>query len=310
MHVTDLWRPYSSGGTLIHACVPMRYLRAVEIAFKELPWMFSRYTAGIFNPAAVEFYQKLTADGYEPDALLNVLPNNKLIYIVVPKAASTRIRQTLARVENRLSRSLKPARKPKYRGPYGPRNITLGSFFRLATSNETLRFSFVRNPYSRAVSCWADKFADKPLIAGDTFIDAYLAVRREIDPDLPAGPDRTLSFADFVLFAACTATARYNIHLQVQDDILSMPGIALDLIGKVESFDVDIIRVLDHLNANDEIRRDAVLTINKSRHQDWPAYYTGELADRVYRAYERDFDRFRYARAIPVASRAVANGMP
>ncbi len=290
------WGAQSRTGVL------MRQLRALEIAFKELPWIASRWTAGFSNPAALEFYRELIARGYEPASLINVLPDDSLIYITVPKAASTRIRRTLARVENRLSRSLKPGRKPTYRGPYGPRNISLVSFHRLATSKDTLRFSFVRNPYARAVSCWTDKFAGKPLVPGDPFIDGYLAVRRNIDPRLPVGPDRTLSFADFVAFAAGIAAARHNIHLQLQDDILAMPGLKLDLIGKVETFNADFASVLDHLNASDDIRRDAALPINRSRHEDWPTYYTAALADRIYRAYERDFDRFGYPRTFVAAN--------
>ena len=174
--------------------------------------------------------------------------------------------------------------------------MTIGSFFRLATSPDTLRFSFVRNPYARVVSCWAHKYADKPLVRGDPFIDAYLAIRPEIDADLPAGRDRTLSFSEFVVFAAATAKARHDIHLQAQDIILSIPGVELGVIGKVESFDADFGRVLDHLDASDEVRREAAIMINESHHNDWPAYYTHELADRIYRAYERDFDRFGYAR--------------
>ena len=275
----------------------MRLLRSVEIALKELPWFSSRCLAGFLNPTAVEFYDNLVSGGDEPNLLLNVLPKHGVIYIAVPKAASTRIRRTLARIDGRISRSLKPSRRSKYRGPYGPRNITIGSLLRLATSPHTLRFSFVRNPYARVVSCWADKFAGKPLIGGDVFIDSYLATRHLMDADLPAGSDRTLSFAEFVVYAASAAKGRHDIHLQVQDDILRMPGIELDLIGKVETFDVDFVRVLDHLDASDDLRREAAIPINESHHDDWATYYTPELADRIYRVYERDFDRFGYARS-------------
>jgi len=276
----------------------MRLFRPVEIAIKEIPWIASRPLAGIRNPAAVEFCENLMTNGYHADSLLKVLPRHKLIYIAVPKAASTRIRETLARIEGRYSRSLKPSRRTKYRGPYGPRNFTIDSFFRLASSPDTLRFSFVRNPYARSVSCWADKFADKPLVPGDCFIDAYLAARRDIDAGLPVGPDCTLSFSDFTVFAAATANSHRDIHLRPQDDILNMPGITLGLIGKVESFNEDFVGVLDFLNAGDDIRREAMVKVNESHHDDWPLHYTGELADRIYRAYERDFDRFGYARAI------------
>ncbi len=274
----------------------MRLLRPIEITVKELPWIVSRNVARLIDPAALDFYAKVAGGGYQPEALLMVLPQHKLIYAAVPKAASTRIRMTLARIEGRFTRSLKRNRRRKYRGPYGPRNIAVGAFFRLAMGEETLRFSFVRNPYARAVSCWADKFAGKPLVAGDFFIDMYLATRKEIDRGLPAGPDRTLPFADFVIFAAATANAGHDMHLQTQDAILSIPGIALDLIGKVENFDADFARVLEYLNAAADIRRDATVAVNESHHDDWSSFYTGDLADRIYRAYECDFDRFGYAR--------------
>ena len=276
----------------------MQLLRSFEIAVKELPWIASRSVAGFLNPAAVTFYENLVVGGYEPDQLLFVLAQHNLIYVAVPKVASTQIKATLAKLEGRFSRSLKQSRRSLPRGPYGPRSMTVNSFHRLATNPDTLRFSFVRNPYARAVSCWAHKFADKPLIQGDSFIDAYLAIRHEIDTELPAGPDRTLSFADFVVFAAATAKVRHDIHLQTQDEILSMPGITLDLIGKMENFDGDFVHVLDHVGASDGIRRDAAIVINRSRHDDWPTYFTPELADRIYRAYECDFDRFSYARSI------------
>jgi hypothetical protein len=276
----------------------VRFLRPLELKFKEIPWIASWPLAGFRNPAAVEFYKNLMTNGYEADSLLNILPRQKLIYIGVPKAASTRIRRTLAIVDGRFMRTLKPSRRSMHRGPYGPRNITIETLFRLATKPDVLRFSFVRNPYARVVSCWADKFAGKPLVRGDVFIDSYLARRHEIDADLPAGADRTLSFTEFAAFAAATAKVRHDIHMQAQDDILSMPGINLDMIGRVETFDADFARVLDYVNAGNDIRREAGVAINESHHNDWPTYYTPELADRIHRAYECDFDRFGYVRAI------------
>ena len=290
---------------------PVRVLKAAELKFKEIPWIVSRSVAGFLNPEAVTFCRNLMSDGYEAGALVNVMPRHRLVYIAVPKAASTRIRRTLAKIEGRFSRSLKERRRTIYRGPYGPRNFPIGLFYQIATAPDVMRFSFVRNPYARAVSCWADKFAGKPLIGGDSFIDAYLSVRQQIDPRLPVGNDRTLSFSQFTVFTAATSQIRHDIHMQTQDDILSMPGIKLDLIGKVENFNTDFVRILDYLNASEDVRREAVAAINESHHDDWPTYYTPELADRIYRAYEPDFDRFGYVRALgnpPAPGRSTAKG--
>jgi Sulfotransferase family len=278
----------------------MGLLQSIESGVKKISWAASKPLAGFLEPSSSEFYDRLWTDGCEPDSLINVLPTHKVIYVAVPKAGSTHIREVLARVVGKHSRSLKSSRRRKFRGPYGPRSMTAHSFFRLATNSQTLRFSFVRNPYARTVSLWCDKFRGKPLVSGDHFIDKYLARRHEIDARLPAGPDRTLSFPDFVTFASAMANCRYDKHIQAQGDILSMPGIRLDLVGKLESFSKDFVRVLDHLGAHQLVRLEAMSCIrNKSSHDHWPQYYTGELADCIYGAYECDFDRFGYPRALP-----------
>jgi hypothetical protein len=278
----------------------MGLLQSIESGVKKISWVASKPLAGLLEPSSSGFCERLWADGCEPDSLINVLPAHKVIYVAVPKAGSTHIREVLARVVGKHSRSLKPSRRRKFRGPYGPRSMTAHSFFRLATNSQTLRFSFVRNPYARTLSLWCDKFKGKPLVSGDPFIDKYLARRHEIDARLPAGPDRTLPFGDFVTFASAMAKCRYDKHIQAQGDILSMPGIGLDLVGKLESFSNDFVRVLDHLRAHPQVRREAMsCSRNKSNHDHWPAYYTGELADRIYGAYECDFDRFGYTRALP-----------
>src|ERR1035437_6726329 len=95
--------------------------------------------------------------------------------------------------------------------------------------------------------------------------------------------------------------------LGLQDDILNMPCLALNFIGRVETFTRDIVRVLDQVRADQQLRQAAVMPLRASPHQSWPLYYTQNLADRVYRAYERDFDRFGYPRAIS-ATPAIFSG--
>jgi hypothetical protein len=281
----------------------MGALRPIEVKAKRLwtngNWFASMLVASWREPAAAEFCRKLEAESFRADDLVRVLPSHDAIYLVVSKAASTRIRTILAAIGGRYSRRLKPSPTPKFREPQGLRSMSVRSFYHLATSPKAFRFSFVRNPYARLLSGWANKFAGRPLVPGSPEVDDYLARRAQIDPALPAGADHTLSFEQFVTFASASAHSRHDPHIISQDDLLSVPGIALDFIGRMESFNADFGKVLDRLGASDDIRREALVPVNPSQHRHWSEYYTPALAERIYRAYERDFDRFGYPRALP-----------
>jgi hypothetical protein len=57
--------------------------------------------------------------------------------------------------------------------------------------------------------------------------------------------------------------------------------------------------VLDYIDVTDKARaRYLQLVVNPSRHEPWQEYYIDRLAASVYRAYERDFDKFSYPRTI------------
>jgi Sulfotransferase family len=247
---------------------------------------------------AALFYSALVSRGYDPEAHIDVLPQARLIYVCVPKCASTTIKMVLSAVAGGNAKSFERIHKRRYSGLKSPSQVGLSALYRTVSDSRTLRFSFVRNPYERLVSAWADKFRDRPLVPGDSFIDKYLRFRRQIDVTLPHGPQKTLSFADFVIFASATANRRIDAHWQVQHDILDMPGITLDLVGKVETFGADFDRVLDHLGRYRERAVAWITPQHQSHHEPWPQYYTHTLADHVYRAYERDFDCLGYPRAI------------
>ncbi|RWB97759.1 MAG: hypothetical protein EOR03_11755 [Mesorhizobium sp.] len=256
------------------------------------------------HPEALAFYRRAMQTAYLPDDLIDVVPQLKILYLATPKAASSRIRSNLAamigndtvsewrsdqnwKVHNRKASSLQ-----------APRHGIV-QFHRMATSPEALRFTFVRNPYTRLLSCWADQYRDRPLVPGYGRVEVYLAHRERADPALPVGADKSLSFADFVAFACTTSTWRIDKHWQRQSDIVDLPGVVFDLIGKTETFARDFERVLDHVGASEEMRRAAMPPLHTSSRRRLADYFTPELADTIYRAYERDFDQFGYPRALP-----------
>lgn len=271
-------------------------------------YLLSRATSRVVNwrdhwldPAAGSFYRAMSAGGFNPDAQIDVLPQHRLIYVCVPKSASTTIKSALSALERGAPVCPDMLHKRRYSGLKSPSHVGLSAFHSLANSAATLRFSFVRNPYARLVSAWADKYQNKPLTQGDSFSELYLTYRDSVG-DRREDSHETVSFPQFVDFAAATADRRVNAHWHLQDDLLDMPGIKLDLIGKVESFLGDFSRVLDHAGANDQVRLAISQRLNASRHHPWQDYYTDALAARVHRAYERDFDRFGYSRAVNEAA--------
>lgn len=268
-------------------------------------YLLSRAASRVINwrdhwldPAAATFYRAMSVGGFDPDAQIDVLPQHRLIYVCVPKSASTTIKSALSALERGTPACADMLHKRRYSGLRSPSHVGLSAFHRLANSALSLRFSFVRNPYARLVSAWADKYQGKSIVAGDSFIDQYRAYRAAIGGAMPDGRNETLSFTQFVEFAIATADRRVDAHWHLQDDLLDMPGIKLDLIGKVENFPGDFNRVLDHAGASKQIRQVIDAHLNTSQHRPWQDYYTDALAARVHRAYERDFDRFGYMRAI------------
>lgn len=281
-----------------------RIERQLRPKLRSLRWRVVEQVLSWRNPEALAFYRRAMETAYLPDDLIDVVPQLKILYLAMPKAASSRIRSNLAamigndtvsgwrsdqnwKVHNRKASNLQ-----------APRHGVV-QFYRMATSPDALRFTFVRNPYTRLLSCWADQYRDRPLVPGYGRVEVYLAHREMADPALPVGADKSLSFADFVAFACTTSTWRIDKHWQSQSDIVDLPGVAFDLIGKTETFAKDFERVLDHVDASDEVRHAAMPPLHTSSRRRLADYFTPELADTIYRAYERDFDQFGYARTLP-----------
>lgn len=252
-----------------------------------------------FDRGLTSLHSRLIEGGVcAPDRHIDVLPAHRLIYVCVPKSGSSTVKRILCALIGSGATSIERVHKRKYSCLKSPTLVGLMEFRRLAADPRTLRFSFVRNPYARLVSAWADKFQNKPLVSDDSFVEQYRTFRCNGGSSSAGCADRPSTFEEFVEFAENTARSGVNAHWQLQDDILAAAPLKLDFIGKLENFQSDIIRVLDHVRASPELRELINIRMNASRHRPWASYYSAELADRVYRIYERDFDRFKYPRRI------------
>jgi hypothetical protein len=271
--------------------------QALRPHFRNIWLQVKRPILAQWHPRALELYEKVAASAYKPDELIDVLHAQRILYIAVPKAACSRIRATLSALIGRDPVSVGKIHDRGVSGLRAPRHSVV-DFHEVVEDPDALRFTFVRNPYDRILSCWANQYRGKPLVPGDRYVGLYLRHKREMGLSLPEGPGETISFADFVEVVAANAARRVDMHWQLQSDILDVPGVTLNHIGKIELFSQDFARVLDHAGVKGELRRSAAQPIHSSDHGHMSEYFTEALAARVYRAYERDFETFKYSKKL------------
>jgi len=145
------------------------------------------------------------------------------------------------------------------------------------------KFSFVRNPYDRLVSCYVNKYIeDKKYLEtkGHLYMDSYLFgyIRRPKD------------FSDFIRKICKIPTWLEDQHFQKQYNLLyDKSGNCLaDYVGKYENIleDFEILK--------EKFDLDPLPHYNQTSKGNWMDYYTLETAELVYKKYYKDFQTFGY----------------
>lgn len=251
-------------------------------------------------PEAAASYHDMRAYLSPRGHTFDIIPSHNILYVPIQKNATSLIRRTLSEIGG--MKSYGALRKvATYGNPMTMEEAPVADFYRILQSPEALRFAFVRNPYDRLVSAWASKFKDQPLVPSKNFsrghpeIDTYLRLRKGIDPALPHGGDEVLPFDQFVDYATAISEAWEDPHIQNQTSMIEIPGLTLNYLGRFESFQEDIGRILDHGSASTELRKRVLTPINRSERGDRASYYTDQLRDKVFSAYRRDFETFGYS---------------
>jgi hypothetical protein len=223
-----------------------------------------------------------------------VSPRWRYFYMAVNKAASSKIKMVLHRLEG-------------YRLPADPfdvhaRNQPGMSFvarlsaFGVNDAAEILsgpdwrRFAFVRNPYARLYSAYKNKIAD--------LASPYLGVREAIWRS--AGnrhpPKEAPPFDAFVGYVAELPDSGRDGHWRSQMGVLCPDLIDYRFLGRFESFEQDLAIVLRSLGAPDESYDGLDVVVGASARSNAEPAYNDALAQRVYEAYRADFETYGYAR--------------
>jgi ADP-heptose:LPS heptosyltransferase/glycosyltransferase involved in cell wall biosynthesis len=152
------------------------------------------------------------------------------------------------------------------------------------TSPEFMRFTVVRNPYTRIESAWKDKVR----LCAPTYERLYLQIRGT----LPAGndPSSLISFREFVKALWREDLANCDSHWRLQVAQTLRGALNFSHIGRLEDFSKTIHTLYGHLGITD-IQRPA--TLNRTVGQ---SYYDEEIATEIYELYRQDFETFDYER--------------
>jgi hypothetical protein len=207
------------------------------------------------------------------------------MYVTVPKAACTTILTTLQWLEadgdeSRLPDDPHDKRNSPLLGPLDDMRL----FKKAMKTRCFLKFSFVRNPYTRILSCYLDKIAGHPDLKR-----AYL-------PKLGLPPDGEFSFREFLELVGRQQPREMNVHWAPQSFLLSSDKVGYDFLGRVERLETDLARVLDmrDLPAPPVSRR--ARSHATGAHKRLSDFYGPEEIALVREIYAEDFTRFGYSR--------------
>ena len=213
-------------------------------------------------------------DFYIVDAL-------KLVYLSVPKAACTAIKLALAK-----------AMGIEF-GPDEDRELAIHHHPQWGWAQNHLpkkqsgyyRFTFVRNPFERLVSCYRQKIRATALAAGQAplFHNYFFA--------MPAN----CSFADFAQRVNRIPDALADSHFKSQYALLYRgKERQVDYIGKLEQLAADWQPLAEQYQLDPLLVQANVSKNNPGCHSDYRLYYTEALVHLVYERYCKDIHTFGY----------------
>lgn len=216
----------------------------------------------------------------------------RYVYINNPKTGCTSLKSALVELETRDTGAAVDAFDTRtIHGPASPLKRYLPLVPSLTLTQRLRRgyafVSFVRNPYTRLLSCYLDKI-----------------VRRH-EPTLRAlpGPGVPDDFPGFVRQIVAQPDRAMDIHWRPQTANLHHDRIAYTFLGRFETYDTDYARVFEVLAIPPD-RRPPPRHLNPTGRSGRVLrdFYTPEIQDLVYERYQADFAVYGYGHALEATS--------
>lgn len=154
--------------------------------------------------------------------------------------------------------------------------------------NNYFKFALTRNPYSRILSSYLDKFVKN------------MWEKRRRAPGLGLDPEKEIPFIDFLHVIRNQSIEEMDIHWMPQAYLLPLATENLDFIGKFETFQDDWTFILKTMQERSNIQNSNLFQSqnitwhNTGANEKIKNYYTPETVDIVKELYRIDFEKFGY----------------
>jgi hypothetical protein len=223
-----------------------------------------------------------------PDAnsLCHLSNQHGYLYVETPKVACTAIKHSLQQADMGGDLSFR-----RYGDEHFPILSPLlapldhpGLFEAALKRDGWLRFTFVRDPFSRILSCYLDKIVNS------------VEERRRLLPDLGLDPEQIPAFGDFLAAIDRQPVEERDAHWASQSWLTQPKTVRYHFIGRLERFETDFRALSDQLG----IKAGIGAVRHSTDAADKLAAYYGAAEARLARTiYAEDFDRFGYSDRLP-----------
>lgn len=237
-------------------------------------WIFQR----IWKDRAREYeriVQKIKRFGYYSPTIYWIADEGNCIYVQNPKVACSSIKAAMYHLPESIKDYEVVHNVLLKKGQKLEKRQNLEKDF-----PDAFKFSYVRNPYERVVSCYVNKFiTDKKNNKENYFKDYFIRSIQEIK-----------KFSEFVMWISVIPDKLADWHFRSQHCFMCNGNgrSYVDYIGKYENMQVEFSRIAEKYHFNQ------MKWYNKSFDYDWRDYYTLGTALLVYIRYHRDFKMYGY----------------
>ena len=223
------------------------------------------------------------------DYALHVSPKYRYIYIVNPKVGCSSIIWTLQRLETGKKDKFPPRVGTIHDREGSPlkRPSDMNSNEQILRDDSYFKFTFVRNPFDRLMSCYLNKIA-RPTAQRKVILSLL---------DRPQDETASISFAQFVDVIGRQSPIEMDPHWRTQWVQTLQDWVQYDAIGRFEFFDSELSRIGTQISPE---FRSFVFSERRQATGAKPYHLiTPKLAETIREIYAVDFTGFNYPLTVP-----------